>query len=99
MNTSIYSRQFWLDTFERVLRTTVQAALVIFGLPGVATATDADFGGLTFVNWQGQLVTIALIAVATLMTCIAGRGVGDPSTASLTSGTADAPTYPYAKVK
>jgi hypothetical protein len=39
------------------------------------------------IPWEAVLTAVAAAAVLTLLTCLAGRGVGDHSTASLTSGT------------
>ena len=85
---NIYTRRFWMDTTERVVRTTAQVALVVFGIPaGVDAANGVDLGGLTAVDWQGKLVVVAGAAVMTLLTCLAERRTGDTSTASLTRGT------------
>ena len=85
---NIYTRQFWTDTVERVVRTTAQVALVVFGIPaGVDAANGVDLGGLTAVDWQGKAIVVAGSAVLTLLTCLAGRTTGDTSTASLTRGT------------
>ena len=88
-DSTIYTRRFWADTVERVVRTTAQVALVVFGVPaGVdATSVSASLGGLTAVDWQGKLIVVAGSAVMTLLTCLAGRRTGDTSTASLTRGT------------
>lgn len=85
----IYTRQFWTDTVERIVRTTAQVALVVFGIPaGIdATSASASLGGLTAVDWQGKMIVVAGSAVLTLLTCLAGRTTGDTSTASLTRGT------------
>lgn len=84
----IYTRRFWLDTVERIVRTTAQVALVVFGVPlGFDAAGAADLGGLTAVDVQGKLLVVAGTAVLTLLTCLAGRKAGDSSTASLTRGT------------
>lgn len=85
---NIYTRRFWMDTTERVVRTAAQVALVAFGIPaGVDAANGVDLGGLTAVDWEGKLVVVAGAAVMTLLTCLAGRRTGDTSTASLTRGT------------
>lgn len=79
----ITSRRFWTDTLERVLRTTAQVAVAILATPLATTATGVNVS----LPWQSILITIGGTAVLTLLTCLAGRGVGDHSTASLTSGT------------
>lgn len=88
-DSTIYTRRFWADTVERVVRTTAQVALVVFGVPaGVDAAAVGDtLGGLTSVDWQGKAIVVAGAAVMTLLTCLAGRRTGDTSTASLTRGT------------
>lgn len=81
----ITSRRFWIDTFERMIRTTAQTALAVFGLPAVA---DAAGEPLTITaDWQDKAVLVVATAMFTFITCLAGRAKGDPSTASLTSGT------------
>lgn len=80
----ITSQRFWLDTFERVVRTTAQAAMAVFG---VGAATGVVDGGGVVANWQEKAVMICGTALLTFITCLAGRSMGDPSTASLTSGT------------
>lgn len=77
------SRRFWTDTLERVLRTTAQAAVAVFATP----VAVAGAGGNVDLPWQAGLIAVAGTAVLTFLTCLAGKGVGDSSTASLTTGT------------
>lgn len=81
----ITSRRFWLDTLERVIRTTAQVALAVLGAPLAmdAAGMPADIAE----GWEAKAVLIGMTAVLTFITCLAGRTSGDPSTASLTSGT------------
>lgn len=79
------SRRFWLDTLERVLRTTAQVALAVVGAPMAMDAAGVQ--GVLAQDWEGKAVIVGTTAVLTFLTCIAGRTAGDPSTASLTSGT------------
>lgn len=82
------SRRFWLDTLERVLRTTAQVALAVMGAPLALDAAGVPGAGLDLAaGWETKAAVIATAAVLTFLTAIAGRTVGDPSTASLTSGT------------
>jgi hypothetical protein len=91
---SIYTRRFWLDTTERVVRTTAQVALAVFGVPALGGALDVPSIDDTLDGWQGKVAVVAAAAVLTLLTCLAGRRTGDRSTASLTSGTGAVVTYP-----
>lgn len=85
----ITSRRFWLDTLERVVRTTAQVALAVLGAP---LAMDAAGASVDIADgWEGKAVLIGVTAALTFITCLAGRATGDPSTASLTSGTENAP--------
>lgn len=80
------SRRFWTDTLERVIRTTAQVALGVFGLDVAGSATDIP--GLDVASgWEEKVAVIGVTAVLTLVTCLAGKRTGDSSTASLTSGT------------
>lgn len=81
----ITSRRFWIDTFERMLRTTAQTALAVFGVPAAADAAGEPLN--ITADWQDKAVLVVATAMFTFITCLAGRAKGDPSTASLTSGT------------
>ena len=85
----ITSRRFWLDTLERVVRTTAQVALAVLGAPLAMDAAGAPIDMAA--GWEGKAVLIGATALLTFITCLAGRATGDPSTASLTSGTKNAP--------
>jgi hypothetical protein len=85
----ITSRRFWIDTLERVVRTTAQVTLAVLGAPLAMDATGVTIDVAD--GWQGKAVIIGTTAVLTFVTCLAGRTTGDPSTASLTSGTSNAP--------
>ena len=84
----ITSRRFWTDTLERVIRTAAHVALAVLGAPVALDAagipTDA------FADWQAKALVIGLAALFALLNALAGRRVGDASTASLTSGTGGA---------
>lgn len=81
------SRRFWMDTIERVIRTAAQVALVVFGIGPVSEAAGVNTGALQATDWRENLMVVALTALFTLVTCLAGKRTGDNSTASLTSGT------------
>jgi len=79
----ITSRRFWTDTLERAIRTAAQAALAVVSIPAAG-----DVAGLPLsLPWQAMAYTVLAATLLSLLTSLAGRGVGDPSTASLTSGT------------
>lgn len=71
------------------MRTTAQVALAVLGAPLAMDA--ADIPGDIADGWEGKAVLIGATALLTFITCLAGRATGDPSTASLTSGTEHAP--------
>lgn len=79
----VTSTRFWMDTLERVIRTTAQAAIAVIGTPLALAPTELDVS----LPWQAMLIAIVGTALLTFLTCLAGRAAGDPSTASLTSGT------------
>lgn len=82
----ITSRRFWTDTIERVVRTTAQVLLATLATPLALAQTGVGVS----VPWQAVVTATLGTALLTLLTCIAGRATGDPSTASLTSGTGGA---------
>lgn len=84
----ITSRRFWLDTLERVVRTTAQVAVAVLGAPLAMDAAGAPVDMAE--GWESKAVLIGVTALLTFITCLAGRATGDPSTASLTSGTNNA---------
>lgn len=82
---SIWTKRFWTDTMERTIRTGGQVALAAFGAPAVLDAVKSgDFGS---VPWETSLILVIVSMVLTVLTCLVGKSTGDPSTASLTSGT------------
>ena len=46
------SRRFWLDTLERVLRTTAQVALAVVGAPVAMDAAGVQ--GVLAQDWEGK---------------------------------------------
>ena len=79
-------KQFWTDTAERTVRTAAQTAAAAFGGGAVlAAVTDGEWGSIP---WQEALALTALAALLAFLTALGGKAVGDPSTASLTKGTA-----------
>lgn len=79
------TKQFWTDTLERTVRTAAQTAAATFGGSAVLTAvTSGDWGSIP---WQESLAVTVLATLLAFLTALSGKAVGDPSTASLTSGT------------
>lgn len=79
------TKQFWTDTAERCVRTAAQTAAATFGGGAVLTAvTSGDWGSIP---WQESLAVTVLATLLAFLTALSGKAVGDPSTASLTSGT------------
>lgn len=80
------TKQFWTDTAERCVRTAAQTAAATFGGSAVLTAvTSGDWGSIP---WQESLAVTVLATLLAFLTALSGKAVGDPSTASLTKGTA-----------
>lgn len=83
----VTSKLFWTDTLERVLRTTAQSAVAVLTTPVLTASAGLEAS----IPWEAMLITVAGTALLTFLTCVAGRGVGDRSTASLTAGTMTTP--------
>jgi hypothetical protein len=64
---------FWLNTGERVIRTAAQTALAL-GVADKTTALELD--------WQQAGLAVAVAAGSCLLTCLAGKTVGDSATPS-----------------
>jgi hypothetical protein len=62
------SSTFWLNTGERVIRTAAQTALAL-GVADKTTALELD--------WQQAGLAVAVAAGSCLLTCLAGKTVGD----------------------
>lgn len=80
----LLSRRFWTDTLERAIRTAAQAALAVVSVPAAADVADVPLS----LPWEAMAYAVLAATLLSVLTSLAGRGVGDPSTASLTSGTA-----------
>lgn len=90
MSTSyLVTKRFWTDTAERCVRTFAQTAAAAFGTGAFATAVTS--GEWASVPWQEALSVTVLATVLAFFTALAGRATGDPSTASLTTGTEPKP--------
>ena len=77
---TIWTREFWLATLERVIGTAAQAALGVLGAGAL---------GVLDVDWPNLGSVVALAAVAALLKCVVA-GVADPVTGpSATSAEAD----------
>lgn len=77
------SRRFWTDTLERAIRTAAQAALAVVSVPAAGEVADVPLN----LPWEAMAYSVLTATLLSLLTSLAGRGVGDNSTASLTSGT------------
>lgn len=64
----MFSKDFWVDTFERAIRTACQAALSAGVVGGV---------GLFDVDWMNVGGISLVAAVASVLTCVASSGKTD----------------------
>lgn len=67
------SKQFWLDTAERAVKTLAQSLLAVFA----AGAT------IVSVDWKETLAIGATAALVSVLTSVASVGKGDRESASL----------------
>ena len=72
MKRTIFSKQFWLDTAERVLSSAVQGAITGFVL-------DQGVGQ----DWVNMGNVAGGMAILTFLKCLAASQVRDPESASL----------------
>lgn len=64
----MFTRDFWVDTFERAIRTACQAALSAGVVGGV---------GLFQVDWLNVCGIALVAAIASVLTCVASSGKTD----------------------
>lgn len=64
----MFSRDFWVDTLERAIRTACQAALSAGVVGGV---------GLFQVDWLNVCGIALVAAIASVLTCVASSGKTD----------------------
>lgn len=64
----LFTRDFWVDTFERAIRTACQAALSAGVVGGV---------GLFQVDWLNVCGIALVAAIASVLTCVASSGKTD----------------------
>lgn len=64
----MFTKDFWVDTFERAIRTACQAALSAGVVGGV---------GLFQVDWLNVCGIALVAAVASVLTCVASSGKTD----------------------
>lgn len=64
----MFTKDFWVDTFERAIRTACQAALSAGVVGGV---------GLFDVDWQNVGGIALVAAIASVLTCVASSGKTD----------------------
>ena len=79
----LVSRRFWTDTVERAVRTAAQAGLAVASVPVMGEVANIPLS----LPWESMLYAVGVATVLSVLTSLAGRSVGDPSTASLTTGT------------
>lgn len=68
------TRQFWIDTAERAVRTFAQA---------LVAAITAGFVFTDSAAWGQALLVAAVAALVSVLTSVAGSAVGDPASPSL----------------
>lgn len=64
----MFTKDFWVDTFERAIRTACQAALSAGVIGGV---------GLFQVDWLNVCGIALVAAIASVLTCVASSGKTD----------------------
>ncbi len=64
----MFTKDFWVDTFERAIRTACQAALSAGVVGGV---------GLFDVDWLNVCGIALVAAIASVLTCVASSGKTD----------------------
>lgn len=64
----MFTKDFWVDTFERAIRTACQAALSAGVVGGV---------GLFQVDWLNVCGVALVAAIASVLTCVASSGKTD----------------------
>lgn len=64
----MFTKDFWVDTFERAIRTACQAALSAGVVGGV---------GLFQVDWLNVCGIALVAAIASVLTCVASSGKTD----------------------
>lgn len=64
----MFTKDFWVDTFERAIRTACQAALSAGVVGGV---------GLFQVDWMNVCGIALVAAIASVLTCVASSGKTD----------------------
>lgn len=64
----MFTKDFWVDTFERAIRTACQAALSAGVVGGV---------GLFQVDWLNVCSVALVAAIASVLTCVASSGKTD----------------------
>jgi hypothetical protein len=70
----MYTRRFWLDTFERTVATMAQTALAIVGV---------DYVSALAVNFAQGARVVAAAGVLTVLKCLAASKVGAETAAML----------------
>lgn len=74
----LFTGVFWLDVFDRVIRTAAQTAVALI------TVNATELGD---VDWNEVGSVVALTVILTILTSIATAKVGDTGTAAIVGGT------------
>ncbi len=74
MSRPLFTATFWLDAFERAIKTAAQSALALIGV----NVTD-----VASLNWQEMLITTGVATGLSVLTSIVSSGIGEPGTASV----------------
>jgi hypothetical protein len=73
----LYSATFWLDAFERLVKTIAQSTLAVVASVNLSDTLDDAF------NPKLAILTVGLAGAASLLTSIISSGIGEPGTASV----------------
>lgn len=68
----MWSKQYWLDVLERLLRTFAQTFLAVYVPNGLTSAAD----------WKTSLIAAGTAAVMSVLMSLSATGIGNPSSAS-----------------
>lgn len=69
----LFTRTFWLNTSERVIRVFAYSTLTVL----ITAGTD-----IQHTDFKGGAIQVALATALCFFTCLAGKAVGDPQTPS-----------------
>lgn len=70
----MWTASFWLQALERAIKTFAQAAVALLTADGI---------GVAEIEWGGTAAAAGLAALVSILTSLAGAGVGAPDSPSL----------------